>query len=272
MALPTGYVHGTHPEEQRRLSDLNELINRASLDVLAPRPGERALDVGSGLGQFARLLARATGVRVVGIERSPEQLERASALAAEAGEAERVEFRAGDALALPLAREEWGSFDLAHARFLLEHVPTPQEVVIAMARAVRPGGRVVLADDDHEALRLWPEPPGVAAAWRAYIRTYDRLGNDPHVGRRLVELLAAAGLAPRRIAMLPFGACAGEAAFPAYVANLAAIFDGARDAILATGGVTAQAFAEAQAALRRWGERRDAAFWYTISWAEAVKP
>jgi ubiquinone/menaquinone biosynthesis C-methylase UbiE len=272
MAHTSGYVHGTHPEEQQRLTDLNSLVNRASLEALAPRPGERALDVGSGLGQFARLLARATGERVVGVERSPEQLEQALALARNAGEAALVDFRAGDALAMPLAAGEWGAFDLAHARFLLEHVNRPQEVVNAMARAVRSGGRVVLADDDHAVLRLWPEPPGVDAVWRAYMRTYDRLGNDPHVGRRLVELLAQAGLEPRRIALLPFGACAGDPAFPAYVGNLASIFDGARDAILATGGVSAQAFTAAQAALRAWGQRRDAAFWYTISWAEAVKP
>ena len=272
MTPTSRYVHGTHPEEQRRLADLNALVNHASLEALAAEPGERALDVGSGLGQFARALARVTGERVVAVERSPEQIARAVALASDAGEDTLVDFRAGDALALPLARAEWGSFDLAHARFLLEHVPAPQEVVNAMARAVRSGGRVVLEDDDHEALRLWPEPPGVSAAWRAYIRTYDRLGNDPHVGRRLVELLAEAGLEPRHIKLLPFGACAGEASFPAYVANLGAVFDGAREAILATGGVSAMAFDDAQAALRAWGQRRDAAFWYSISWAEAVKP
>jgi len=183
-----------------------------------------------------------------------------------------VDFRAGDAADPPLTAAEWGSFDLAHARFLLEHVSDPQAVVHAMARAVRPGGRVVIEDDDHEALRLWPEPPGVATVWRAYMRTYDRLGNDPHVGRRLVELLHVAGLRPTRIAMPLFGACAGQPEFPAYVANLAAIFDGARRAILTTGGVDAGAFDNAQTALRAWARRADAVFWYTISWAEAVKP
>ena len=172
---------------------------------------------------------------------------------------------------MPLSASEWGAFDLANARFLLEHVPAPQEVVNGMARAVRPGGRVVLADDDHEALRLWPEPPGVYAVWRTYIRTYDRLGNDPLVGRRLVELLANAGLAPRRIALLPFGACSGDPTFPAYVTNLSSIFLGAHEAILATGGVSAAAFDAAIEALQAWGERRDAAFWFTICWAEGVK-
>ncbi len=272
MTTSSRYVHGTHPEEQRRLADLNTLVNRTSLDALVPRPGERALDVGCGLGQFARALARVTGECVVGVERSPEQLARAVAIAADAGEGALVDFRSGDALDLPLAAGEWGAFDLAHARFLLEHVPAPQQVVNAMARAVRPGGRVVLADDDHEALRLWPEPPGIDTVWRAYIRTYDRLGNDPFVGRRLVALLADAGLEPRRCALLPFGACSGDPAFPAYVANLGTIFDGARDAILATGGVSEAAFDDAQAALKAWGQRRDAAFWYSLSFAEAVKP
>jgi SAM-dependent methyltransferase len=272
MSRTSGYVHGTHPEEQRRLSDLNTLVNRASLEPLEPRRGEKALEMGGGLGQFARALARATGERVVSVEWSAEQHGRARELAADAGEDALVDFRLGDAADPPLAAAEWGSFDLAHARFLLEHVPAPQAVVNAMARAVRPGGRVVVEDDDHEALRLWPEPPGMSAVWRAYIRTYDRLGNDPNVGRRLVELLRAAGLAPRRIAMPLFGACAGQPEFPAYVANLVAIFDGAREAILATGGVTREAFDETQAALRAWGQRSDSVFWYTICWAEAVRP
>ena len=258
--------------KQRRLVDLNALVNCVSFEVLVPRLGERALDVGSGLGQFARELARRTGERVVAVERSPEQLARAEALATAAGEGALVEFRLGDALALPLAASEWGTFDLAHARFLLEHVPAPQEVVNAMARSVRAGGRVVLEDDDHAMLRLWPEPPGFETLWRAYMRSYDRLGNDPHVGRRLVELLANAGLAPRRIALPLFGACAGDAVFPAYLANLLSILHGAREATLATGGLSPAAFDDTVAALHVWGERHDAALWYTISWAEAVKP
>ena len=68
-----------------------------------------------------------------------------------------------------------------------------------------------------------------------------------------------------------FGACAGEPAFPAYVTNLASIYAGARDAILATGGVSSDAFEAALLALDAWGGRRDATFWFAISWSEAVK-
>ena len=268
------YLHGVAPEEQRRLSRLNDLINQSALRELELRGGERVLDVGSGLGQFTRAMAKAAGPRgrVIGIERSAEQLERGLALAREAGEEGLAEFRRGDALALPLADTEWGAFDVAHARFLLEHVPEPQAVVDAMVRAVRPGGRVVLADDDHDLLRLWPEPPGVREVWRAYIRTYDRLGNDPFVGRRLVELLAAAGACPARNSQIFFGSCSGHPDFLPFVMNLHDILLGARETFATTGLASRENVDAALAAVRAWGERGDAAFWYTISWAEGVRP
>ena len=272
MTATSRYVHGTHPEEQRRLAELNSLINQASLDALRPVPGERVLDVGSGLGQMSRAIARATGQRVLGIERSQEQIERAAAFARAEGEEALVEFRAGDALQMPLGSSEWGTFDLAFTRFLLEHVPQPQLVVNAMARAVRAGGRVVLCDDDHDAVKLWPEPPGFYDVWHAYEQTYAKNGNDAFIGRKLVAMLYEAGLEPKRIAMPMFGACAGESVFPTYVTNLTTIFDGAHDAILATGMVTPEKFRDVQLAIRDWGQLPDAVFWYVMSMAEARKP
>src|SRR5687767_6550106 len=91
------YIHGTDPEEQRRLSNLNETLNARSLAELRPRAGERLLDVGSGLGQLTRAIARATGTRAVGVERSVQQLAQAQRLAAEAGEDGLVEWRSGEA-------------------------------------------------------------------------------------------------------------------------------------------------------------------------------
>ena len=267
------YIHGTAPEEQDRLARLNELLNEGSIEALALRGGERVLDLGCGLAQLTRAMARAAGpgARVIGIERSPEQLAEAQRLAREAGEEGLVELREGDVLSPPLRDGERGSFDVAHARFVLEHVPEPQRVVEQMVRAVRPGGRVVLEDDDHDVLRLWPEPAGVAALWAAYVRSYDRLGNDPFVGRRLVALLHAAGARPRRNRWLFFGACSGDPGFPPFVENLARIFEGARAAIVDPGMVEPDAFDEALRALRAWGRRPDAAFWFARCWAEGVR-
>jgi SAM-dependent methyltransferase len=268
------YLHGTSPREQRRLSLLNDLINRGSLAELGLRGGERILEVGSGLGQFARAMARAAGPtgRVVGIERSGEQLAAARRMARAAGEDHLVDLRLGDAPAPPLRPGEWGSFDVAHGRFILEHVPDPLAVVRAMVRAVRPGGRIVLEDDDHDVLRLWPEPAGAMALWRAYIRAFERLGNDPYVGRRLVSLLRQAGAAPRRNTWIFFGSCAGHPTFPLLAYNLLTLLRGARARIVGGGLLGARAFREATAAIGRWRRRPDAAFWYAIAWAEGVHP
>jgi ubiquinone/menaquinone biosynthesis C-methylase UbiE len=264
------YLHGTAPDEQDRLSRLNDLLNERSLREMALRPGEKVLDVGSGLGQLTRGMARQVGAaHVVGVERSEVQLAEARRLASQAGEDDAVEFRQGEATRLPLRDDEWGTFDVAHARFVLEHVPDPATVVRELVRAVRPGGRVVLEDDSHEIFRLWPEPPGFARLWRCYLRTYDRVGNDPLVGHRLVWLLYQAGAAPQRNTWLFFGGCAGQPGLlEACVDNLVGILRGVRGPILDLGEVDPAFFDGCLAAIRSWGERPDAALWYGISWAE----
>ncbi len=268
------YLHGTDPREQARLTRLNDLINRRSLSELALLGGERVLEVGSGLGQFARDMARLAGPsgRVLAIERSPDQIGGAVRAARASGEERLVEWRRGDALDLPLRRSEWGSFDVAHARFLLEHVPDPLAVVRAMTRAVRPGGRIVLEDDDHDVLRLWPEPAGFAPLWRSYIRSFHRLGNDPAVGRRLVSLLHEAGARPARNTWIFFGSCSGSADFAAYVENAVGLLRGARRAIVGGGLLPAREFDAALSAFDAWKRRPDAAFWFAIAWAEGRRP
>ena len=265
---PSEYIHGTAPEEQARLSKLNDLLNVGSLRELQLQGGEHVLDVGSGTGQLSRAIARATGVRVVGIERSADQIAEAERQAAEAGEVSLTEFRQGDALQLPLRDEEWGTFDVAHTRFLLEHVRDPLSTVQAMVRCVRPGGRIVLEDDDHGLLRIWPEPPGFAELWGAYQRSYEHLGNDPAIGRRLVSLLVEAGAAPLRNTFIFFGTCPGEPHFAHYVENLIGVINGARTTVVEAGLLDAASFDAAIVALREWSRDRTATLWYAVSWAE----
>jgi SAM-dependent methyltransferase len=273
-APPAGvYLHGVEAVEQVRLGRLNELLNGGSLRELALAPGERVVEFGCGLGQFARAMARAVGPegRVVGIERSVEQIARARELARADGEPGLVEMREGDVLAPPFAPAEWGTFDVAHARFLLEHVPDPLAVVRQMARTVRPGGRVVLEDDDHDRLRLWPEAPGFATLWDAYVRVIHLNDNDPYVGRRLVSLLHLAGTRPRRTAVVFFGGCAGSPELATMVENVIGILEGVRDRLLAKSLIAEPDYRRALADLRAWGERPDAALWYEVLWAEGVR-
>jgi SAM-dependent methyltransferase len=268
MADHGRYVHGTRPEEQSRLSRLNELLNEASMRELAPREGDRVLDVGSGLAQLTRAIARRTRGTTLGIERSAAQLEEARRQAIAAGEQSLIELRHAEIPPLPLSEEEWGTFDIAHARFVLEHVPDPAAIVREMVRAVRRGGRIVLEDDHHDTMRLWPPCAGFDAVWTAYMRAYERLGNDPHVGHRLVALLHEAGAAPTRNTWIFFGACAGDELLEPYVDNLIGILETARPTMRET-GLEAEAFDAGVSNLRTWARRPDAAMWFAISWAEA---
>jgi len=142
------------------LTTLNRRLNERCIDAAQLAAGERVVDFGAGLGQYSRMMARVTGVPVLGLERSPEQIAEALRQAAADDDTAMIEMRQGDVLDPPLRDDELGRFDVAHARFVLEHIPDPLQVVRNMARAVRPGGRVILSDDDYDGLRLWREPPG----------------------------------------------------------------------------------------------------------------
>ncbi|HYI10701.1 MAG TPA: methyltransferase domain-containing protein [Thermoanaerobaculia bacterium] len=273
MSSDPVYIHGTSPEGQRRLSLMNDvLLNPPSLREMALAGDESIIDFGSGLGQFTRAMARAVPHgRVLGLERDPEQIAGARRLAQEEAGTPNVDFRQADALDPQLSSGEWGTFDVAHSRFVLEHVPDPLRVVQNMVRAVRPGGRIVLADDDHEIMRLSPEPPGFHDFWRAYIRSYEYNRTDPIVGRRLVALLHEAGATPRRNTFIFFGGCVGMPYFDVLAANLLGVVTTARQLILENHLLDERAFDEAVTALQAWSNRPDAAIWYAMNWAEGVR-
>lgn len=235
--------------------------------------GERILDVGSGLGQFTRAMARAAGSKtpVVGVERDAAQLFTARKLAREENEDSLVDFRQGGASDLPLTEKEWNAFDVVHTRFVLEHLPQPEKAVAQMIKAVRPGGRVILADDDHATFTPYPTPPGFPVLWGAYLRSYDRLGNDPYIGRRLHVLLREIGLREIRNSLVFFGGCAGQEIFPYVAENLIGLLAGAREIILKENLLDSFTFERALEGLQDWKTLPDAALWYGVCWAEGVK-
>jgi SAM-dependent methyltransferase len=170
-----------------------------------------------------------------------------------------------------LRRQEWGIFDIVHTRFLLEHVQDPLAVVRMMFEAVRPGGKLILQDDDHDVFRIFPEPDGFYELWHAYMKTYDVVGNDPKVGRRLVQLLQESGADPTRNHWLFFGSCSGHPHFPHYVNNLRGVIESGKDAILSGELLSLPAYESAMKALKTWQDRPDAAIWYAVCWAEGTK-
>jgi len=271
----SGYIHGYSRDEQRRLTLMQSLLNEAELGAFDLTGVRSILDVGAGLGQMTRALARAAmpGARVVGVERDAAQIAEAQRQAAEAGESGRVELRQGAAEQLPLADSEWGAFDVAHARFILEHVPDPLRVVRQMVAAVRPGGRLLLLDDDHELLRFFPSPPAVLwDAWQRYWQSYSLSGRDPLVGRRLPALLQEAGAPAVRVSSVFFGSCAGTGTFGPVIDNLRHVLLGSAPGLAEAGLLTRSAMEDALLALEDWRRDPAAALWYSLPFAEGRRP
>ena len=136
------------------------------LDLAAIEPGEAVLDLGSGSGMDSFLAGLAAGAdgRVVGVDMTDAQLAKAKELAREGGFA-NVELRSGYIERPPV---EDGTFDCVISNGVINLSPDKPAVFAAAARALRPGGRLALADIVSE--RQLPE--GVtcdASLWAACI-------------------------------------------------------------------------------------------------------
>ena len=114
------------------------------LDLAAIAPGEVVLDLGSGSGTDSFLAALAVGEDggVIGIDMTAEQLSKATDLAADAGIA-NGEFREGQIEEPPV---EPGSIDCVISNGVINLSPDKAAVFAAAAAALRPGGRLAIAD------------------------------------------------------------------------------------------------------------------------------
>lgn len=162
------YVYdNTEPAEQERLASLEANLDPPTFSVLAEigvGPGWRCWEVGGGAGSVARRLAELV---------VPDGLVLATdvdtaLLAHHAGAG--VEVRQHDVVADPLPDQR---FDLVHARLVLEHLPARDQVLARLAKALAPGGVLVVEDSAEVGFRsvpLLPEVEHLTEAWHVAVR------------------------------------------------------------------------------------------------------
>lgn len=118
-------------------------VLRRVCEAAAPAQGQQVLDIGTGTGALALRLAHESRVsQVVGIDPTAGMLSRATANAERAGLRERVHFEQAPAERLPFAE---ASFDLVVSSIAMHHTNVRRSLA-EIARVLRPGGRLAIAD------------------------------------------------------------------------------------------------------------------------------
>lgn len=147
-----GLVHGVFTSVASRYDLMNDLMSAgihrlwkdAMMDWLAPRPGQRLLDVAGGTGDIAfRFLRRAPGATAVVCDLTESMLNEGAARAEAQKQKDNIDWVVGDAMALPF---EDASFDVYTISFGIRNVTRPADALAEAYRVLRPGGRLMVLE------------------------------------------------------------------------------------------------------------------------------
>ena len=145
-------VHGVFTRVASKYDIMNDLMSvgihriwkDAMMDWLAPRPGQRLLDVAGGTGDVAfRFLNRAPGASAVVCDLTESMLQAGAQRAEAESMASRLEWVVGDAMALPFADN---SFDVYTISFGIRNVTRIPDALSEAYRVLRPGGRLMVLE------------------------------------------------------------------------------------------------------------------------------
>lgn len=147
-----GMVHGVFTRVASKYDIMNDLMSGgvhrlwkdAMMDWLAPRPGQRLLDVAGGTGDVAfRFLNRAPGASAVVCDLTESMLVAGRQRAEADSMADRLGWVVGDAMALPF---ESNSFDVYTISFGIRNVTRINDALSEAYRVLRPGGRLMVLE------------------------------------------------------------------------------------------------------------------------------
>ena len=208
MSEEKSYVIGTHDAEIERLGVQHRVWRASVLDFWRQggiTTGQSVLDVGAGPGYATLDLAEIVGRtgKVIAIERSHRFLGALEAFAAARGlsnietvEADLLEYEWPEAIA-----------DRAWVRWVLAFVNDPAKIVRGIARALKPGGKLLIHEYyDYASWHLAPRSQAFEAYVAKIIAKWRASGGDPDVGLALPRLLPEAGFEIESVRPVVFAA------------------------------------------------------------------
>jgi SAM-dependent methyltransferase len=129
------------PDDLEPVDQLHSRGRMATIDLagrLALDGHERILDVGCGIGGPSRYLAKTFDCRVTGLDLTPEFCRVATMLAERTGLADKVDYRVGDALAMPFPAQ---TFDVVWSQSVAMNIADRERLNAEICRVLKPGGR-----------------------------------------------------------------------------------------------------------------------------------
>ncbi|WP_422071203.1 bifunctional demethylmenaquinone methyltransferase/2-methoxy-6-polyprenyl-1,4-benzoquinol methylase UbiE [Tranquillimonas rosea] len=147
-----GRVHGVFTSVASRYDVMNDVMSGgvhrlwkdAMLDWLAPRDGQRLLDVAGGTGDIAfRVLKRAPGASATVLDMTESMLVEGRKRAEAESLSDRLDWIVGDAMALPF---EDRSFDVYTISFGIRNVTRIADALSEAYRVLKPGGRLMVLE------------------------------------------------------------------------------------------------------------------------------
>jgi demethylmenaquinone methyltransferase / 2-methoxy-6-polyprenyl-1,4-benzoquinol methylase len=161
------YVKDVFTEIADYYDEMNDIMtmgmvtgwHKFMLKKVEPLEGKRCIDIGTGTGEIAFMVAERTGVEgnVIGVDITPRMLELAEIKMKEKSLPKKVVFEVGDALDL---KYDDNSFDIVTSGYMLRNVCDVQKAIDEMYRVLAPGGKVIVADlakPDNRVIRYFYE-------------------------------------------------------------------------------------------------------------------
>jgi ubiquinone/menaquinone biosynthesis C-methylase UbiE len=210
-----GYTNAEHDRLIRQAARIAPITERLFREA-GIGPGQRVLDLGSGVGDVALLAARLVGPsgEVVGIERDAGSIARANARVAEAG-LRNVSFTQADVNRIDTDKP----FDAAVGRFILMFLPDPVSVLRSLSKLVRPGGVLAFQEPSWVSyLALGARLPLWSMVLTSIHETFLRSAVNPEMGPALYRIFQDVGLpAPTMHMETPLGSDADFTRLPCEV-------------------------------------------------------
>jgi ubiquinone/menaquinone biosynthesis C-methylase UbiE len=200
MCAKPEYLLGHSDQEVERLqlqAECLEGLTRRLIRECGIASGMRVLDLGTGVGDVAMLVAETVGPRgtVVGVDAEERAVAAARRRAKEAG-LNQIEFVVGTDQDL----EKLGPFDAAIGRLVLVHQPDPVATIGRVAKAVRSGGIVAFLEAAaHISPPMIPELPLNRAASESMLKFMRVALPNYDIAGRIIPCFVDAGLPEPRV-------------------------------------------------------------------------